>query len=264
MNDVIRTTEKLNQTDLLDLINGKILALRIYPFINISTCQKWQNDLNKFGNLSRYSNALDVPVNRIGMTLFETENKPEKIAEYLDSSILSQRTIQKIFGQQNPMDEIIYSLKNCWNAGCETQKLSNKEMNPGIIRSFEASANGGLPPHIDSLLKDLPDTNEFKDLKSQLAANLYFNVCKSGGELELWNYAPNENELEELFTGSYDFIDTKKLPVTPKSISPKQGELIIFRSSCVHSVKSSQGGTRSAASCFIGYYDDNQPLKVWA
>ena len=264
MNSEIRTTEKLNQSDVMDLITGKILALRIFPFINISTCQKWQSDLDNYGDLSRYSNALDVPVNRIGMTLFETENKPEKILQYLDSSILSQQTIKKIFGELNPMDEIIHRLKNSWSAGCETQKLSNKEMNPGIIRSFEASANGGLPPHIDSLLKDLPDTDEFRNLNAQLAANLYFNVCKSGGELELWNYAPDENELSDLFTGSYDFIDTKKIPVAPKSLSPKQGELILFRSSCVHSVKSSQGGTRSAASCFIGYYDQSNPLKIWA
>ena len=64
--------------------------------------------------------------------------------------------------------------------------------------------------------------------------------------------------------GDYDFIDTNKLPVKPQRLAPRTGELILFRSNCVHSVKAGEGGNRSAASCFIGYYGTDKPLTVWA
>jgi len=264
MNLTIKQSTQLLQKDIVDLLFGNILALRIYPFENESNCRKWQESLKLKGNLSRYSNALDVPVNRIGMTLFETENKPEKITQYLEKGEHTQANIRKIFGEINPLDQIIDKLTVCWQYDCEIQKISKRAMNPGIIRSFEASLKGGLPPHVDSLLKDLPDSKEFSAMQCQLAANLYFDVSDKGGELELWNYAPNPSELEALFTGNYDFIDKAKIPVLSQKLKPKEGELILFRSNCVHSVTSSEGGTRSAASCFIGFYDEKSPLTIWA
>ncbi len=264
MNPSVRMTNELVQQDLIDLLHGKILALRIPTFESESICKKWQEKLSLNGRLNRYSNALDVPVNRIGMTLFETENKPEKIIQYLKEGQKTRSTIRKIFGRINPLEQIFKKLSSGWTSGYEIQKMAEKCMNPGIIRSFESSAKGGLPPHVDSLLKDLPDSDEFSDMKVQLAANLYFDVSETGGELELWDYAPTSSELEELYTGDYDFIDKEKIPVNPCRLQPQKGELILFRSNCIHSVTNSQGGTRSAASCFIGYYDENKPLTVWA
>ena len=264
MNPKIKAVSKLLRNDILDLLHGDILALRIYPFESEAHCKKWQECLNSNDVLKRYSNAPDVPVNRIGMTLFETENKPEKISQYLEKGQQTQSFIREIFGKRNPLDELIEKVGICWEMGCEIQKIAQQPMNPGIIRSFEASLHGGLPPHIDSLLKDLPDSDEFKDMQCQLAANLYFEVSDSGGELELWNYAPNSMELEMLFTGDYDFIDRIKIPVLPQKLKPKQGELILFRSNCIHSVTQSEGGMRSAASCFIGFYNRKRALTVWA
>ena len=264
MNTLTKLAASLEHQDLLSLINGEILALRIHPFASTELCQKWHEDLTKHGQLSRYSNALDVPVNRIGMTLFETENKSEKIAKYLDESPNTINSLEKIFGPNHPLDQILTNLNKSWLQGCVVQKLNNKPMNPGIIRSFEASSNGGLPPHVDSLLKDLPDSKEFDNIKCQLAANLYFNLADSGGELKVWNFEPNHQELDQLYTGSYDFIDTEKIPVQENKLKPSCGELIIFRSSCVHAVSRSYGGMRSAASCFIGFYGENSPLTVWA
>jgi len=264
MNPVIKSSKLLLQSDLIKLLNNEILALRIYPFANQPTCKRWQQNLKVNNQLSRYSNAKDVPVNRIGMTLFETENKPQKIKQYLAKGQLTTALIRSIFGLVNPLEHLINTLSKVWQAGCETQTIAEQPMNPGIIRSFESSLHGGLPPHVDSLLKDLPDNNEFNDMKNQLAANLYFDVSEKGGELELWNFSPNLTELESLFTGSYDFIDTTKIAVPPQKIKPKVGELILFRSNCVHAVKGSEAGDRSAASCFIGYYGQTKPLTVWA
>ena len=83
---VIERSELLEQ-DLLDLFTGKTLMLRIYPFVNEMTCMQWRLPLEKSTELGRYSNALDVSVNRIGMTLFETENDEEKMKDYFASAL---------------------------------------------------------------------------------------------------------------------------------------------------------------------------------
>ncbi len=264
MQNTIKTARSLEQSDILDLISEKILALRIFPFSKKDHCLNWQEALKQSTVQKRYSNALDVPVKRIGMTLFETENKSEKLKQYLMEGRNTRDTIQQIFGKVNPLDQLIEKLSSCWQGGCKIQELFNEKMNPGIIRSFEESANGGLPPHIDSLFKDLPENNSFNHMQCQLAANLYFGVSEKGGNLDIWNYAPKASELEGLYSGSYDFIDPIKIPTQSQTIKPRLGELIIFRSNCIHAVSSNSVGNRSAASCFIGYYDTSKPLTVWA
>ncbi len=255
---------QLNKKNLLDLISGKILALRVYPFISIETCIEWQKQIAKSKLMGRYSNALDIPVNRIGMTLFETGNDHKKLKLYFKKAKETLPSMERIFGERNPIQVLLSGLDTAWASGVVISQLYGQAMNPGIIRSFESDKAGGLPAHVDSLSKDLPDSDEFIDIRGQLAANLYFSVSSKGGELELWDYAPDADELEYLFTGDYDFIDTNKLPVSSQKLGPKVGELILFRSNCVHSVAAGEGGMRSAASCFIGYYGAYQPLTVWA
>lgn len=261
---IILSKSKLTKTDFLDLINGKILALRIHSFIDEETCKNWQQPLEDSKRLSRYSNAKDVAVNRIGMTLFETENKAEKLQDYFDSAKQTFSIVEDLLYGDNPILDIHYGINKIWDKGSQTEELNGQAMNPGIIRSFEASPKGGLPPHMDTLAKDIPNAPAFRKITCQLAANLYINTSKEGGELEIWDYSPNLEKLKSLQNGTYDFIDREKIPVSSNIIQPRIGELILFRSSCIHSVRPSKGGMRTAASCFIGYYDEDKPLTVWA
>ncbi len=257
---------ELLEKDLKDLFEGRVMVLRIFPFASEGTCKKWKYPLENSSELNRYSNATDVSVNRIGMTLFETEGKPEKMEDYFRTASGLHAMVDKIINLKivNPLKKIQAGLAKAWDEGCEVESLNGRMMNPGIIRSFEADDNGGLPPHIDTLYKDLPTCNEFKKMKSQLAANLYLSTPNEGGELEVWDFTPSTEELQNLFSGNHDFIDREKIPVKPILIKPRIGELVLFRSNCVHSVRASKGGMRTAASCFIGYYDDESPLTVWA
>ncbi len=263
--DVVERTEIL-QKDIQDLISGKILMLRIFPLVNEMQCMRWRHPLEKSTELGRYSNAVDVSVNRIGMTLFETENCPDKMEKYFQSAQNLHHTIDQIIrtNNSNPLKELHNDLDRAWSSGCEVETLDGKMMNPGIIRSFEADPEGGLPPHMDALYKDLPMCSEFESMKGQLAANLYLSTPDEGGELEVWNFSPSLEELEDLYSGEYDFIDRNKIPMEPAKVKPRVGELILFRSDCVHCVLPSRGGMRTAASCFIGYYNDEKPLTVWA
>ncbi len=262
---VVERSELLEK-DLVDLFTGKSLMLRIYPFIDEMTCKRWRLPLENSAELGRYSNALDVSVNRIGMTLFETENDAAKMDAYFESALGLYDLIDKIIDSDgsNPLRSLHADLENAWTKGSRVETINGRMMNPGIIRSFEANPEGGLPPHMDALYKDLPMCSEFAEMKSQLAANLYLSTPEEGGELEVWNYTPSLEELETLYSGDYDFIDRNKIPLSPAVVKPRVGELILFRSNCIHCVKPSRGGMRTAASCFIGYYDEEKPLSVWA
>ncbi len=256
---------KLEHIDLLNLLSKEELVLSIYPFVEKTICKKWSDLLENSESLERYSNATDVSLNRIGMTLFETECDEDKVNLYLDLASKTFELVENILGPgQNPIHYFHNVLNEVWPKGCLIESLEGRKMNPGIIRSFEADINGGLPPHVDMLAKDLPNSNAFNNMKAQLAVNLYLGIPDYGGELEIWDFEPTYEEIKSLYTGNYDFIDRKQLPGEPICIKPKAGELILFRSSCVHAVTGSSGGMRTAASCFIGFYGEDQPLTVWA
>lgn len=258
------TRSHLMKKDLQRLIEGKILALRIKPFIDEDICNSWKNPISQASQLSRYSNAEDVSVNRIGMTLFETENKAEKLETYFKVANETFKTVEDLLNGDNPIWEIHTALRASWDKGCVGETMEGREMTPGIIRTFEADPKGGLPPHVDRLHKDIPGIKAFRDMKTQLAANLYISTPDEGGELEIWNHQPDEEELETMFNGTHDFIDRDSIPVQADVIKPQVGELILFRSDCIHSVRPSSGGSRIAASCFVGYYGADSPLSVWA
>ena len=255
----------LYSQDLHDLINRQILVLIVSPFTHLDRCIKWHNQLKTSTDLCRYSNAKDIKVNRIGMTLFETERDPLKLKQYFEQANRVFPLIEKLLGEgENPLKCIHDSINLAWDWGCQVETYKGKKMVPGIIRSFEADDSGGLPPHIDTIQKDLDGEKEFDLLMSQIAVNLYLHTPNSGGELEVWDFEPNLSELEALYTGEYDFIDREKIPCKPIRIKPQTGDLILFRSACIHSVRPISEGIRTAASCFIGYYGGRNPLTVWA
>ncbi len=264
LTNLILTTNALCQQDLLDLLEGRYLMIRIYPLVDRSKCKRWVNPIEKSDHLVKYSNADDVYVNRMGMTLFETENRREKMEEYFKIAQSTHDYVEHLLDGDNPIKVIHNHFKAAWENDCIVENIGGRLMTPGIIRSFEANPKGGLPPHTDLLHKDVPHHNPFKNIKKQLAVNLYLNVPENGGELEVWDYEPNEEQEAMLMTGEYDFLDRDKIPVEPLVVKPRVGEMILFRSSCVHAVRASKGGKRTATSCFVGYYGNDKPLTYWA
>ncbi|MEL6671879.1 MAG: 2OG-Fe(II) oxygenase [Bacteroidota bacterium] len=269
--DLGRTQEQilirpcLQSHDLLSLLTGDCLALRIPQLLAPPLAQVWGTKLSGSQSLTRYGHAQDVGVNRIGMTLFETESEITKITAYLKAASRIMPHLECTLGEgQNPLHILQASLKEAWKEGAEPEKLFGLPMVPGIVRSFDQQADGGLPPHTDLLAKDFQLGDCFRDMKAQLAANLFIQVPAQGGELEIWNLEPAPEELQEWYTGTYDFIDRGKLPAPTAVLQPAIGELILFRSSCIHAVRPISAGGRATASCFIGYYGPAAPLSYWA
>ena len=250
---------------LMDLIDGRDLVLRIPGFLSPCHCNSISEKMRSNSSFGRYSMADDVPVQRIGMTLFETEGKSPKLETYLREAVtISEQLREMCAPWLNPLDLLRLRLEEVWPGGAHIRKLSGRKMLPGIVRMFESHAQGGLPPHQDLLERDLPGEILQDIPRVQLAANIYVEIAPKGGELELWDFAPGNQEVQEYMCGEYDFLDRDKLPPAQVKLRPQKGDLILMRSDNIHAVHPSLEGPRIAMSCFIGYTGVDQPLTYWA
>jgi hypothetical protein len=244
------------------LLNKEVLALVVTPFANDNECIQWVSSINRLASFDRYMNAPNVGVSKIGMTLFETDDVEDKVELYFDTAKEFPSYLNEIFKPyDDPLSRILTAFNSAWKPGIEVGVLNDKKMCPGIIRRIEHEGDIGLPPHQDRIEKDTNVDNV--GLLTQLAVNLYLQTPESGGELLIYPAELSQEEVDSLYTGEHDFMDTSKLP-KPVVLKPQEGTMIIFRSCCVHSVNACQNVDRIAASCSIGYYGDNKPLKHWS
>lgn len=262
LNRQVERLAALSTTSLQALFEGNVLALVVKPFAEEEECVNWTNVLNKRATFERYTNAPNVSVSKIGMTFFETELEAEKVALYFDIAATFSKALDAVFEpQKNPLSKITKAIGAVWESGIQVGELNGKKMCPGIIRCVEHTEDGGLPPHQDRLEKD----TKVKDsqLKGQLAVNLYLQTATEGGELLIWPAKLSQEEVDNLYTGEYDFMDVSQLP-KPIVIKPETGDMILFRSDCIHAVNPCEGVNRIAASCSIGYYGNDRPLMHWS
>ncbi len=259
----VRHAYSLELTDLVDLFEGKIIALRIATWYPRWLCEKIARRLLRHPGFARYLMAQDVGVQRIGMTLFEAENEAEGLDSYYAKAQGTMWSIRRhCFPYLTPIERLRLELDEAWPAGAMIESLHGRKMLCGVARMFEDSHS--LPPHQDVLARDVPESGRAAAMKSQVAINCYIRAPREGGDLELWDVSPTEEEYAELRDGRYDFLDRAKLPPSAAKIRPDTGELLLMRSDRVHSVHPSIGGPRVAMSCFIGYYGEDEPLSFWS
>lgn len=259
----ILTQNSLQYHDLHALLSGKLLALRIPNFYAEDQCLQLLSSFQGLPLFAPYRMAKDMPIHRIGMSLFETENQAEYLNRYYKSAQDSMKKLSLIcYPNANPLTLLHTLLDEVWPLGAQVEDIHGYPMQQGIVRLFEAGEDSGLPPHYDLLRNDVPDSAKAHLQLTQLAANIYLNVPDTGGELELWDFRPSDEEFEDLCTGHHDFMDRDLLPPKAATLRPETGELILMHASKVHAVRPSSG-TRLSMACFVGYYGQNEPLTYW-
>jgi CRP-like cAMP-binding protein len=257
----VRVTRDLQLADLVDLVEGRILAVRVPSYYTPRQSDQLYRKLLRHPGFSRYLMAPDVGVQRIGMTFFETQERPEMLQTYFDEARATAHSIRQVCAPLlTPVDRLRLELDEVWPSGACIGHLEGRKMLAGIARLFEDSHS--LPPHQDVLHRDTskPDAQQ---IKAQLTANIYLHLGRSGGELELWDWMPTDEEARGLLTGEYDFYDRAKLPPPSCAIRPLKGELVLTLSTRIHAVRPSEGGPRVSMSTFIGYTGPDQPLTLW-
>ncbi|GEM_PF-169449 len=259
----IKHALSLELDDLQKLLDGELLAIRIPTWYPRWLCEKIVRRLLKHPGFARYLMAEDVGVQRIGMTLFETENDEAMLDVYYEAAQETMWSIRKYcFPYLTPIERLRLELDELWPQGAFIESLHGRKMLSGIARMFEDAHS--LPPHQDVLARDVPDSPRATQQKCQLAMNCYIRAPREGGELELWDIDPSAEEFEKLRDGRYDFLDRNKLPPSAAKITPGTGELLLMRSDRVHAVHPSIGGPRVAMSCFIGYSGPGKALTTWS
>ena len=256
-------TKKLTFPLLTQLLYGEILAIRMPTFYSLDACQILQNQLTQHSaEITKYDNAPELDIYRFGLSFFETRFNQYLTQQYFRQAHTHLPMMDRLcYPVSNPLRSFLQALDQAWPHGAIPQHLSNKLMMPGLIRIMHE--NQVFSPHQDLLNRDIPHLSEREHPQTQLAINLYVQNFQTGGELELWDYAPDDEEANTLYTGTHDFYDRDKLPPVAATLTPQAGELILFQSSKVHAVKAGKGGKRIAFSCFSAFRGINKPLTYW-
>ncbi len=253
--------DQVTLDDLRGLIDGSLLAVRVPGWYTPRQSQQLCRQLLRHPAFSRYSVAPDVGVQRVGYSYFETLGDEERLEHYFDSAVPTIHEIRRVCAPMLiPVDRLRLELDECWPGGAGLAALGGQKMFVGTSRLFEDGH--ALPPHQDILSRETDD-EVARDLLAQLTANIYLRTPRDGGELEMWDLIPDDEQAAELYTGDYDFLDATKLPPSAALLRPGVGELVLMLSSRIHAVRPSMGGPRVSMSCFIGSTGEDQRLILW-
>lgn len=261
MRNLILTSPQIDSQALHALATGGAMAVRVPGFYHREAAQRIAAAMRESRLFGMYANAPQI--GRVGQAYFESLASEAHRAEYERNAvkwIAEMRSICEPF--LSPIDKLRLALDESWSPGAQVGSLQGKKMFVGLARIF--GKGSGAEPHQDVLAWDAPDSEEAKALTGQLAANIYLAMPSTGGELLVWPHSLSREEYEAArIPGSYG-VREACLPCAPVVIQPQEGELILFNSTFVHAVATSDTGDRVTWSCFVGLRGSNQPAMLWS
>lgn len=270
--------DKVSAKSVVDLIHGRILAVRI-PFLPAQACRGIVATLlqrpRKAYTHEIYEGGrpvyLHYGVDRIGTpfntTYHQHPDSPAFTAYHRDAHhhMRMMERVCRPFGG-NPILRLIEGLHETYPHGAAIAEFHGRKMFSGIIRIMEPHLEGKErledQPHFDSLPPG------FHPIHSQLSANIYLAVPDAeeenasgpaGGELELWDVPPVPASDIESFSPDTDW--RSRLPESHR-IVPRLGELILINTRRPHAVRVLRRGQRISLQTFIGYLPDEK-LLCW-
>jgi hypothetical protein len=258
---LILTDTQVTRNNMLKLLQNEILALRIPGHYSKEACNIVTKNFLNSDLIANYVNASNI--GRVGMAFYEVQDSHEMLEEYYRvSKINNARIKETFFPYVSPIDMLMVDLNKIWNAGCKIENLHGENMFVGLLRVLDE--NAPIHPHQDLLRRDAKTALNAYTQITQLAANIYLNMPKEGGELQLWSQGCSDEEYKRLLTPGEYYVDRKKIAEPIITIKPEAGELVLFNPTRYHAVTAGKGAKRVSVSCFIGYRGEYSPLTLWS
>lgn len=251
----------LTRENLLKLVQGRALALRIKGYYAKETSAEVARRLLAHPRFGFYANAGDI--GRVGMSFFETLVSDELRDLYFAQAAETMKDLRgACTPYASPIDLLRVELEELWPAGAQLLTMNGKSMFVGLARVFRGKAEA--IPHQDILRRDAATFPLAARLTAQLAANVYLQPSEEGGELELWGMSYSDEEYDaRRWKASYG-LDRERIRESRALLRPETGDLILFNATQVHAVRPTLRGTRVTVSCFVGVQTTAEPLVYWS
>lgn len=258
------TAETLEAKNLEDLLDRRIVALRIPNWLNQPNARKLSELMLNCKSRTRHlgmendGKGYNTDHDRVGPSFVNLYRKweansvsrEEVLGSYLALCVETRAYFDQNFRAQLPIDKLFERGKDLWTWGAEPARFQGLSVFYGSGRIW-----GGLPslpyPHVDHIH---PALYRFE---GQLSAVAYLSVPKVGGELRLWDV--EEEKYTQAIMGKS--IPLEEMPDCMK-IRPLPGELILFNARKPHMVMQVDTELRVVQQCFIGL-SRGKPLTFW-
>lgn len=251
----------LSTESLLKLSKREIGAIHVKNFYPKDIAQAAAQKAINHEKLGYYTKKYTSSVGRVCMPHIDSEWDEGLASAYHTEAIENIKDLRNLFFPYiTPADYVRLLLQEFWPAGANIQRLYNRPCFVGAIRVFKPVVSS-FYPHNDRIDEE-SDAPELNGLKEQLVANMYLQVPKNGGDLQLWLRDPSENEMNLIRDVEGLLPETVEKPIL--TIHPEAGDLIIFSSRMLHAVIPCSDEHRVGMAAFIGCYGEQAPLTYWS
>lgn len=261
--DAIIYAKELEEWHLIGLLDHSIDAVIVPNYFLEPECAIISERIKKSKYFSAYP---DHPsVSRLGPELYECESELELAKYQKEARTLIKEMRRLVHPYISPIDRLRVEIDDIWSYGCNLGRIGETKMFAGIVREFQENNPG--EPHCDVMAWGFFDHYKDKpNIINQLAANVYLKTSESGGEIMLWDEWPTQTEYNMAYKtddpASFG-LDSKKIGQPKLELKPNLGDLILFNSMRIHSVKKIKTGVRMTWGCLIGYSGTDDPLIIW-
>ncbi|MFW0788523.1 2OG-Fe(II) oxygenase [Gordonia sp. CPCC 205333] len=251
------TVDEFSADHLLQLLKGDVFAVRV---AGAATGVALQGLRDRFvGRDDHGPLATDPQFRRIGQAFSEVGVDGQE--NYFDEAAHHRGRLRELAAPyQYPADTLRILLDEAWPTGATLLTSESRKFFAGVVRYQQAGVD--LEPHTDNVRRNLPEND--LDIRRQLSVNVYLDVPDSGGELEIWDVYPTEDEYQELSGERVWGVNRDAVGDPVLTIRPEVGEAIFIDPRRVHAVAPSHDRPRVTIGLFIGVRNQDQALAVWS
>ncbi|NKY49675.1 2OG-Fe(II) oxygenase [Nocardia vermiculata] len=252
------TIRDFSADHLLQLLKGDVYAVRVRDVVTGPALDGLRGRF--VGREDHGPLGTDPQFRRIGYAFSEVGAGGQ--STYFDEAAEHRSRLRELAAPyEYPADTIRILLDETWPAGTTLLTSQSRKFFAGVVRYQLGGVD--LEPHTDNVQRGLPD-DDVLGIRRQLSVNVYLDVPDEGGELEVWDSYPSEDDYRALSGARVWGVDRDAVGEPALTVRPRVGEAIFIDPRRVHAVTPSRDRPRVTIGLFIGVRGRDQPLGVWS